>query len=301
MVDKKDVICWWSGGITSAVACWLAISIFGKKRCRVIFIDTNNEDDDTYRFKSDCEKWYGLPIENITAIGEKYESIQDVWRKHLSLNVATGAICSSILKRKCREDWQKQNIDYTHQVFGFEFEKKEFNRSLGMYLNHPKAKAIYPLLMFAYDKSKCLEIVESFGIKIPITYELGFQNNNCFKTGCVQGGIGYWQKMKNDFPDKFYAMAEIEHELTDLSGQPKTMLKDQSKEAKESGNELVFLVKHPEYPNLKCIDDMPKCKVQPLKECNGYCGINDLQRNTTESEINFEDTLGQISLFERNH
>jgi hypothetical protein len=285
---KKDIICWWSGGLTSAVACKLAINIFGKKRCRIIFIDTKNEDDDTYRFKKDCEKWYGIPIETITAIGEKYESIQDVWRKHLSLNVANGAICSSILKRKCREDWQKKNTDYTHQVFGFEFDKKEFNRSLGMSLNHPKAKAIYPLLMFTYDKQKCLEIVERAGLKIPITYELGFKNNNCFKTGCVQGGVGYWQKMKREFPDKFYAMAEIEHELTNLSGIAKTMLKDQSIEAKESGNELVFLVKHPDYPNLKCIDDMPECKVEPLKECNGYCGINDLQRNPTENEINFE-------------
>lgn len=67
--------------------------------------------------------------------------------------------------------------------------------------------------------------------------------------------------MKREFPDKFYAMAEVEHELSNESGLPKTMLKDQSREAKQSGNELVFLVKHPNYPNLKCIDEMPECKV----------------------------------------
>ena len=88
-----DVICWWSGGVTSAVACKIAIDIYGIERCKLIMIDTNNEDDDTYRFKADCEKWYGKEIETITYIGEKYISIQDVWRKHLSLNVATGAIC----------------------------------------------------------------------------------------------------------------------------------------------------------------------------------------------------------------
>lgn len=27
-------------------------------------------------------------------------------------------------------------------------------------------------------------------------YKLGFTNNNCFGTGCVQGGIGYWQKVE---------------------------------------------------------------------------------------------------------
>lgn len=88
----KKIICWWSGGVTSAVACKLAIDLFGKDKCQVIMIDTKNEDDDTYRFKNDCEKWYGLPIASITAIGTKYESIQDVWIKKLSLNTATGAI-----------------------------------------------------------------------------------------------------------------------------------------------------------------------------------------------------------------
>jgi hypothetical protein len=284
---KNDIICWWSGGVTSAVACKVAIDIYGIDRCKIIMIDTQNEDDDTYRFKLDCEKWYGKEIDIITYIGDKYESIQDVWRKHVSLNVATGAICSTILKRKCREDWQK-TATYTHQVFGFEFEKKEFNRALGLTKNHPKTKAIYPLIMMAYDKIKTIKIIEDAGITIPKMYSLGFSNNNCFKTGCVQGGIGYWQKIKREFPDKFNAMAEMEHELTDQAGEPRTMLKDQSNKAKESGNTLVFLVKHQDYPNLKSIDEMPDCKVEPLFDCNGLCGINDFDRNPTEKEINYQ-------------
>jgi len=287
---KNDIICWWSGGVTSAVACKLAIDIYGIDRCKIIMIDTKNEDDDTYRFKLDCEKWYGKEIDIITYIGDKYESIQDVWRKHVSLNVATGAICSTILKRKCREDWQKTAV-YTHQVFGFEFEKKEFNRALGLTKNHPKTKAIYPLIMMAYDKIKTIKIIEDAGITIPKMYNLGFSNNNCFKTGCVQGGIGYWQKIKREFPDKFTAMAEMEHELTNQAGEPRTMLKDQSNKAKESGNTLVFLVKHQDYPNLKSIDDMPDCKVEPLFDCNGLCGVNDFDRNPTEKQINYQIEL----------
>ena len=85
-METKKVICWWSGGITSAVACKLAIDLFGKENCMVIMIDTNNEDEDTYRFKNDCEKWYELPIASITAIGEKYSCIEDVWDTFLSLN-----------------------------------------------------------------------------------------------------------------------------------------------------------------------------------------------------------------------
>lgn len=287
-MDKKDVICWWSGGITSAVACKVAIDLFGIDRCRVVMIDTFNEHPDTYRFKEDCSKWYGKQIEVITDIGKQYENIQDVWRKHKSLNVATGAICSTQLKRRVREKWQ-ETVDYDYQVFGFEFDKKEFNRAKSLEMNHPKAKSIYPLLMFGYDKDKCIEIVQEAGIEIPIMYKMGFRNNNCFGTGCVQGGIGYWQKMKRDFPDKFNEMADMEHELTALKGSPVTMLKDQSKSAKETGNILVFLRKHPDYPNLKSIDDMPECEVKPLFECNGFCGTNDLiPRSDSENQINFQ-------------
>ena len=287
MKDKK-IICWWSGGITSAVACKIAIDLFGLQSCSIVMIDTLNEHEDTYRFKSDCEKWYGKNIEVITDIGKKYESIQDVWIKKKSLNVATGAICSTELKRRVRERWQKEN-EYDHQVFGFEFDKKEFNRALGISVNHPKAKPIFPLIMFGYDKDKCIQIVQEAGIEIPLMYQLGFKNNNCFGTGCVQGGIGYWKKMQVEFKDKFDKMAEMEHNLTDLKGSPVTMLKDQGAKAKETGNTLVFLKKHPSYPDLKCIDEMLDAKIQPLFECNGFCGTNDFDDpNKTQMEINYE-------------
>ncbi len=280
------VICWWSGGVTSAVACKIAIDLFGLESCRIIMIDTRNEDDDTYRFKKDCEQWYGKEIEVIAS--DVYPTIEDVWHRFNSLNVATGAICSTHMKRLVRERWQKTN-DYDYQVFGFEFEKKEFNRALSMKLNHPKSKAIFPLIMMGYDKLECMRIISEAFIEVPKMYKYGFKNNNCFKTGCVQGGIGYWQKMKHEFPDKFNKMADLEHELTSKRGSPVTMLKDQGREAKESGNVLVFLRKHPDYPNLKCIDDMPQQKVEPLMECNGFCGINDLNpQNATQNQLNFE-------------
>jgi hypothetical protein len=99
--------------------------------------------------------------------------------------------------------------------------------------------------------------------------------------------------MMREYPEKFNAMAEMEHRLTALKGKPVTMLKDQSKAAKESGNVLVFLKKHPDYPQLKDITEMPECKVEPLMECNGFCGSNDLNRNfQTELQLNFETDAG---------
>lgn len=273
----NKIICWWSGGVTSAIACKIAIDTFGIDECQLIFIDTFNEDDDTYRFKKDCEEWYGKEIETITAIGKKYDSIEDVWYDNLSLNVATGAICSSSLKKDVRVQWQRKN-DYKHQVFGFDF--SETKRALNLKKNYATAKPIFPLLMFGYSKKDCIKLLKNANIEIPQMYKLGFQNNNCFKTGCVQGGIGYWQKMKKDFPDKFLKMAKIEHDLTDLKGKPVTMLKDQSlkvkeivKETGEKESAFVFLLPHSDYPNNKDISMMKGFKVENIAECNGFCGM----------------------------
>lgn len=291
------IICWWSGGITSAVACKIAIDLYGVENCRGIMIDTHNEDEDTYRFKSDCEKWYGLEIECISKIGAEYISIEDVWRKYNSLNVANGAICSSELKRDLRKKWEKEN-DYSHQVFGFD--SSEIKRALSMKINYPKSKPIFPLLMMGHSKKDCIEIVEEAGIEPPRAYQWGFHNNNCLQTGCVQGGIGYWQKMKKVFPGKFEAMASMEHELTEVRGEPVTMLKDQSKQAIDSGNTRVFLKPHPEYPDVKDISMMKGQPVKPLMEWNGFCGINDLMPKAyteTAGEINFQAEPKQLSFF----
>jgi PP-loop superfamily ATP-utilizing enzyme len=174
MNKNTKVLAWFSGGVTSAVGVWLAIQIFGKENVTVIFIDTKNEDADTYRFKDDCEKWYGLKIESVTMIDNDsgYKTIKDVWRKFKSLNVATGAICSTELKRKARIETQKNYAEHL-QVFGYEFMKKEMNRALSMFLNNPDSKPIFPLLMFGYDKPKCLSICIENGVEPPRSYGLG--------------------------------------------------------------------------------------------------------------------------------
>jgi len=104
--------------------------------------------------------------------------------------------------------------------------------------------------------------------------------------------------MARDFPDKFDAMAKMEHDITDLKGKPVTMLKDQSKESKaivkETGDkslQFVFLKPHKDYPDIKDISMMKGREPKPLFDCNGMCGVNDLEkRSETEQEINYIQT-----------
>lgn len=264
---KTRVIAWWSGGIASALACYWTIQAF--KNVRVIFIDTKNEDDDTYRFLKDCEALYGVPIEQASRFefDEKYRSISEVWEHWLSLNTATGAICSAELKREVRERIQSKFHDYG-QIFGFDVTERK--RHLNMRRNYPEINVISPLVDLNLTKSQIVAIFKDLGVEVPRAYRMGYRNNDCFKTMCVQGGIGYWKKVQVDFPEKFEAMANREHKLTDMKGEPVTICKDQSK-----GGGLVFLKPHPDYPQVKDLSMMEGREVEPLIECNGFCSTKD--------------------------
>ncbi len=268
MVVSKNypVIAWWSGGVRSAVTCKLCVDWFGVDNVRIVFIDTKNEDDDTYRFKNDCERWYEKQIETITS--DKWDDIEDIWFEHLTLGLAKGAKCSAELKIIVRQQFTKKN-SFSHQAFGYDNE--EVNRANDMKINNSHLRPIFPLLSVWMNKFECIKYVQNanslfLNIEVPDSYKKGLENNNCYKTGCVQGGIGYWQWFQKNEPEKFNRMAEREHKITNLKGEPVTICKDQSK-----GGGLVFLKPHPNYPEMKDISMMKGRPPEMLIECNGFC------------------------------
>lgn len=266
-INKDNpVIAWWSGGIASAVTCQLCVEWFGVDNVKVVFIDTHNEHPGTYKFLTECENWYGLKIETISH--PTYKNIQDVWYDNLSLNIAKGAKCSEVLKISVRQQYIKRQA-FSYQAFGYDI--TEVQRAKDMKASNYHLNPIFPLVYQLMDKKDCLRTVQKannifLSINVPDSYKMGYANNNCFQTGCVKGGIGYWQKIQKDFPEKFAAMAKVEHELTDMKGQPVTICKDQSKDGG-----LVFLLPHPNYPSMKDISMMKGRPPEPLMECNGFC------------------------------
>lgn len=275
-VSKENpVIAWWSGGVASAVTCKLCIDWFGIEFVKIVFIDTHNEHPDTYSFLKECELWYGCNIRTIAST--KHTDIRDVWYDNLSLNIAKGAKCSEVMKITVRQQYIKQQ-QFSYQAFGFDI--TEIGRAKDMKKSNSHLNPIFPLIYKLFDKKDCMRMIQkandlSVKINIPESYQMGYSNNNCFQTGCVKGGIGYWQKIKHDYPEKFSAMAKIEHDLTDLKGMPVTICKDQSKEAKARNggrDELVFLLPNPKYPLMKDISMIKGRQPESLIECNGFCG-----------------------------
>lgn len=264
---EHPVIAWWSGGVTSAIVCLMCIEQYGKENVRIVHIETKNEHEDTYRFKFDCEKLYGKKIE--TLFTELFDSIEDVWYERLSINVAGGAICSSELKRDVRRKFVVRNT-FSHHAFGFD--TAEERRVDGMLKNNNHLYPIFPLIEQGLSKQDCIKILEEKNIEIPEPYKLGYNNNNCFKTMCVQGGKGYWQKVKKDFPEKFSKMSKVERDLSWVKGKPVTVLRD--KELKP-----VFLEHNPEFPDIKDLSMFKEMKVKSVLECNGFCGKHEVNFN----------------------
>lgn len=202
----QRVVAWFSCGVTSAVATKLALAKWGD-RVVIARIVLKGEHEDNDRFAADCERWFGRPIQNLSA--KKYADHWGVIEGERYINGPAGAKCSGVLKRKVREDFQ----DFDDiQVFGFDAdEERAQNRARDFRRHHPEVMVSTPLLDADLGKADCLAMVERAGIEIPVMYRLGYGNNNCI--GCVKGGMGYWNKVRRDFPDAFDRMAKLERTI----------------------------------------------------------------------------------------
>lgn len=196
-----NVVCWWSGGLTSAVAGKLAKEKF--KTVKFVFIETGGHHSDTQRFKSDCEKWYGCEIETIQQ--GKYKDHIDCVQTLRYINSPRGAECTRTLKRYVREKWEKsENID----AYVWGFDSSEQVRADRILTTSPKYSHHFPLIENNLTKQMCAGIVSDSGIELPEMYKLGFHNNNC--VGCVKGGMAYWNLIRKHFPENFDRMAKAE-------------------------------------------------------------------------------------------
>lgn len=207
------VLGWVSCGITSAVACKLAIEKFKRVELYYMQIDTAHPDNE--RFISDCEKWYGQKINRIRS--HKYKDQFDVIEKTGYVNGPNGARCTTELKKNVRFDLEESfkpdlfdpdKAQYTNQIHGFEYEVKQIKRAIDYGVDFPYTNPIYPLIENKLTKGNCAQMLLDTGIALPEMYILGYNNNNCI--GCVKGGKGYWNKIRIDFPDNFNRMAAAE-------------------------------------------------------------------------------------------
>jgi 3'-phosphoadenosine 5'-phosphosulfate sulfotransferase (PAPS reductase)/FAD synthetase len=201
-------IAWFSCGITSAIACKLAIEEYGKENIDLVYIKIDSSHPDNKRFIKDCENWYGMKIKQIQC--EKFKDQFEVIKKIRYVNGVAGAPCTLHLKKNVRKKYEKEN-GFSNQIFGFEFAQKEINRAIRFLQQYPECKPLYPLIDAKLTKEMCADILLKNGIKLPTMYELGFHNNNCIM--CVKGGKGYANHIRKHFEKEFIKMSKLEREV----------------------------------------------------------------------------------------
>lgn len=205
MVGVKVV--WISAGISSFIAGWLVRDSVDEW----IYIDVKDQHPDSIRFIHDCESLIGKEIQILRS--EKYEDVADVVRKTGMINSPWGASCTGMLKKAVRKKWEQEQYskgvsDFTY-VWGMDFNER--NRKESIIKNFPEFSHEFPLIDKMLSKEDCHALANRIGLKRPLMYEMGYNNNNCI--GCVKGGMGYWNRIRKDFPEVFESRAKLEREV----------------------------------------------------------------------------------------
>lgn len=181
MKDYK--VCWLSAGISSFVAGYLAGDVD-----EWIYIDISVQHPDSLRFIHDVEKIINKQVTILTH----------------------SAPCTGMLKKAVRKKWENEHSQY-HLTYVWGMDASEKRRAEGLIVNFPEFDHQFPLIDRKMSKQDCHAYVAQLGLKRPAMYDLGYNNNNCI--GCVKGGMGYWNKIRKDFPEGFASRAKLERDI----------------------------------------------------------------------------------------
>jgi hypothetical protein len=248
---------WFSDGAASAVATKLDIQEHGADAGPVVICDTGAEDEDNYRFRAECEEWFGCPITVIKS--ETYDSTFDVWSKRRYMAGHAGAPCSREMKFVPRLNFE-QHGDIN--VFGYTADLPDVQRAERLADDFRPGCFSTPLIEREITKANCLALLEGAGIKQPRTYAMGFPNANCLKYGCSKAqSPRYWALYRKCFPDRFAQTAALARELG-------VMLAVMREEKGEDGKRIVIRGYIDDIP-----EDFPTAEaIAPV--CDLLCSIN---------------------------
>lgn len=210
-MSKKLKVCWLSAGVSSFIAGYLEKETIDK----YIYIDIEDQHPDSMRFIKDCEKFFG---KEVLVLKSEYGSVENAIRScgYFEINKKF-APCTAWNKKRVRKQWEYEHRDFEiTYVWGMDVDEKQRADRLTetmIEFNH-----CFPLIERNLTKQDAHGICYELGVKRPIMYDLGYNNNNCI--GCIKGGMGYWNKIRVDFPEVFERRSRLERELK------QTILKD---------------------------------------------------------------------------
>lgn len=203
-MNKKMRVCWLSAGVSSFISGYIARDTIDK----FIYIDIADQHPDSMRFIHDCEKALEKPVEILKS---PYSSVENAIRAAGVIRLQGGfAPCTSWLKKRVRKEWEYAHSEYDlTYVWGYDY--TEQRRADNLCESMSEFCHVFPLIDKKLMKQDAHGMIDMLGIKRPAMYDLGYNNNNCI--GCIKGGMGYWNKIRNDFPDVFAKRAKLERDI----------------------------------------------------------------------------------------
>lgn len=212
-----------SGGVTSWLAARrLADGGLDPASMLLLFSDTKQEDEDTYRFLHEAAADIGARLE-IVADG------RDVWqafRDARFLGNTRVDVCSRLLKREPIARWLRDNASPDSDVLVYGMTWDEPHRIETVSERWKPWRTLFPLNGPPFlSKSQVLAAAKLRGLRPPRLYEMGFPHGNC-GGACVKAGQSQWARLLDVMPERYAHHEAREAEFREFIGKDVSILRD---------------------------------------------------------------------------
>jgi hypothetical protein len=198
-----------STGLSSALTVERVLNRYGKEATSVVFMDTQFEDDDNYRFMNECKKRWDVPIIVLCEGRTPYE----VSRSENVIPNSFIAPCTFRLKINIFKAWlETQEKPITIHI-GYDF--SEIHRCDKTKKNYEELgySVDFPLLWEPIEEREYTDVSKNdWGIEPPRMYPMGYTHANCGGR-CVKQGQGDWIRTLINFPDRYKEIEDWEQEM----------------------------------------------------------------------------------------
>lgn len=215
-----------SGGVGSFITAKMVVDRYGPENTKLLFADTQIEDEDLYRFVDDCVKKLECELITLADGRTPWEVFEDV---RFIGNTRVDP-CSAILKRDLIKKWITSNYQPEQCEIHIGIDYSEKHR-LGPVVERYKPY-IYRSIMveegMMLSQEQKISFCEALGVKAPRLYKMGFPHNNCGGF-CVKAGLGQFKMLFEKIPERYAEHENSEKEAIERNPKSRPFLRKREK------------------------------------------------------------------------
>lgn len=210
-IIKRRIVVGFSGGVTSAWCAGWALRNFPKEEVILLFHDTKEEDEDTYRFLHEMAAALEHPITERS----DGRSVTELAYDEGMLPSDRAAFCSRILKREMGEKFfaelRAEGVEEIIKVVGFSANEPDRVQNMTAHSWRDGYVLRFPIIEEGVTKQECADWC-SCTMMVPIPRMYAWSDHaNC--PGCVRGGKAYWLAVLRERPDIFEQRSKMEQDF----------------------------------------------------------------------------------------